>query len=282
MKQYKKGLVSKRKEEQKVEGQKVEQQKGERIVRLASAFAFLLAALAILRGVMLRVPGSITVSSSVNGQLLPISSVETEKKQVALTFDAVEGNGDTAKILETLKKHDVHATFFLSGGWVEAYPEDVKALLGAGHDLGNGSESYKSMPQLTGEQCMAEIEQVHIKVQELTGYDMFLFRPPYGDYDNQVVSSAAKCGYYSILWDVDSLDWKDYGTESILNNVLKSENLQNGSIIRCHSGAKYTAEALEKLIGGLEKQGYEIVPVSQLIYKEKYHLNGKGRQMGDK
>ena len=70
-----------------------------------------------MRGVMLRLPGSITVSSSVNGQLLPISSVETEKKQVALTFDAVEGNGDTAQILETLKRHDVHATFFLTGGW---------------------------------------------------------------------------------------------------------------------------------------------------------------------
>jgi len=81
---------------------------------------------------------------------------------------------------------------------------------------------------------------------------------------------------------VDSLDWKDYGIESILNNVLKSGNLQNGSIIRCQNGAKYTADALEKLIDGLEKQGYEIVPVSQLIYKEKYHLDREGRQMGNK
>ncbi|MDE7014504.1 MAG: polysaccharide deacetylase family protein, partial [Kineothrix sp.] len=275
MKRYRKEIVPKKKEEQAGEGNK-----GERIIKWASAFIFLLAALAIMRGVMLRLPGSITVSSSVNGRLLPISSVETEKKQVALTFDAVDGNEDTEIILETLKKHDVHATFFMTGGWVEAYPDDVKALLNAGHDLGNGSESHRSMPQLTGEQCMDEIQQVHTKVQELTGYDMFLFRPPYGDYDNQVVSSAAKCGYYSILWDVDSLDWKDYGTESILNNVLKSKNLQNGSIIRCHSGAKYTSQALEKLIDGLEKQGYEIVPVSQLIYKEKYHLNGEGRQMG--
>ena len=264
------------------EGQAGEENRSERIAKWASAFVFLLAALAIMRGVMLRLPGSITVSSSVNGKLLPISSVETEKKQVALTFDAVEGNGDTAQILETLKRHDVHATFFLTGGWVEAYPDEVKALLNAGHDLGNGSDSHRSMPQLTAEQCMEEIQQAHTKVQELTGYDMFLFRPPYGDYDNQVISSAAQSGYYSILWDVDSLDWKDYGIESILNNVLKSGNLQNGSIIRCQNGAKYTADALEKLIDGLEKQGYEIVPVSQLIYKEKYHLDREGRQMGNK
>ena len=75
---------------------------------------------------------------------------------------------------------------------------------------------------------------------------------------------------------MDSLDWKDYGVDAILNNVLKSGDLKNGSIIRCHNGAKYTAQALERLITGLEEQGYEIVPVSRLIYRERYHLNGLG------
>lgn len=157
----------------------------------------------------------------------------------------------------------------------------VITLTQAGHDLGNVSESHRHMPQLTDEECIEEIEQAHTRVQELTGYEMFLFRPPYGDYDNHVIRSAAKCGYFSVCWDVDSLDWKDYGVDSILNNVLKSGNLRNGSIIRCHNGAKYTVQALESLIAGLEEQEYEIVPVSQLIYREKYHLNSDGRQIKD-
>lgn len=250
----------------------------EKITKIAGIAVFILAAFAIVRGAAVVLPASVTVSSSVNGKLLPISSVETDKKEVALSFEATYGNGDISGILKTLKKYDIQATFFMTGGWVENYPEDVKAILSAGHDLGNIGESHKHMAQLTKEECMEEIEQAHTRVQALTGYEMFLFRPPYGDYDNGVISSAAKCGYYSVCWDVDSLDWKDYGVDAILNNVLKNDNLRNGSIIRCHNGAKYTAQALEKLIQGLEEQGYAIVPVSQLIYREKYHLNGEGRQ----
>lgn len=243
------------------------------------AAVFVFAALAIIRGAAAALPGSITVSSSVNGRELPIYCVETDKKQVALTFDAAWGNGDTARILEILKKNDIQVTFFMTGGWVEKYPDDVKAILNAGHDLGNHSENHKNMTQLSDEQCQEEIKKVHTRVQELTGYEMELFRPPYGDYDNHVISNAGKCGYYSIQWDVDSLDWKDYGVDSILKNVLQNEHLGNGSIILCHNGAKYTADALERLITGLKKQGYEIVPVSRLIYKEKYHMNSEGRQI---
>lgn len=263
------------------EGQSKEEYRNLLLVKGAGAVVFVMAALAIIKGAAAVLPGSVTVSSSVNGKLLPISSVETDKKEVALSFEATYGNGDISSILKILKKHNIQATFFLTGEWVENYPEDVKAILGAGHDLGSVGESHKHMPQLTAEECLEEIKQAHTKVQELTGYEMFLFRPPYGDYDNRVISSAAKCGYYSICWDVDSLDWKDYGVDAILANVLKNGNLRNGSIIRCHNGAKYTAQALEKLIAGLEEQGYGIVPVSELIYKEKYHLNGEGRQMKD-
>ncbi len=263
------------------EGQSKEDYRNLLVTKGAGILAFVLAALALVRGAAAVLPGSVAVTSSVNGKLLPISSVETDKKEVALSFEAVYGNGDISSILKTLKKHNIQATFFLSGGWVENYPDDVKTILSAGHDLGSIGESHKHMPQLTAEECLEEIEQAHTKVQELTGYEMFLFRPPYGDYDNRVISSAAKCGYYSVCWDVDSLDWKDYGVDAILNNVLKSGDLKNGSIIRCHNGAKYTAQALERLITGLEEQGYEIVPVSRLIYRERYHLNGEGRQVKD-
>ena len=161
---------------------------------------------------------------------------------------------------------------------MESYPDDVKAILADGHDLGNHSENHKNMSQLSDEEKKEELMEVHTKVQELTGYEMFLFRPPYGDYDNAVVNVAKDCGYFTIQWDVDSLDWKDYGVDSILNTVLNHKHLGNGSIILCHNGAKYTAQALEKLIIGLKEKGFTFVTMSELIYKDNYEIDVEGRQ----
>lgn len=165
--------------------------------------------------------------------------------------------------------------------WVESYPEDVRAILEAGHDLGNHSENHKNMSELSDEEKKEEIMSVHQKVQEITGYEMFLFRPPYGDYDNELIEVLKDCEYYPIQWDVDSLDWKNEGVEELLKTVTEHKNLGNGSIILCHNGAEYTAEALDSLINELEAQGYEIVPVSELIYRDHYHLNVQGRQISD-
>lgn len=239
----------------------------------------MLTAFAVLRGVLVTVKANVSVSNSVNGRELPVYCVETKEPEIALTFDAAWGNEDTKKILEILKKHDVHVTFFMTGGWVESYPDDVKAILAAGHDLGNHSENHKNMSQLSDEEKKEELMKVHTRVQELTGYEMFLFRPPYGDYDNAVVKTAEENGYFTIQWDVDSLDWKDYGADSIIKTVTEHKHLGNGSIILCHNGAKYTAQALDSLITGLKEKGYRLVPVSELIYREKYHMNHEGRQI---
>ena len=227
------------------------------------------------------ISGYVTVSSNVNGRELPIYSVETKEKKVALSFDAAWGNDDTQKILEILKKHGLHVTFFMTGGWVEKYPEDVKAIQAAGHDLGNHSENHKNMAQLSVEEQKTEIMTVHEKVKQLTGVDMQLFRPPYGEYNDNLVLTAKDCGYFPVEWSVDSLDWKDYGENSILDMGLKNKELRNGAIILCHNGAKYTPDALEQLIIGLEDKGYQIVPVSQLIYKDNYHMDVTGRQIKD-
>ena len=223
----------------------------------------------------------ISVSNTVNGRELPIYCVQTDKPQIAISFDAAWGNEDTQRILEILKKNDVKATFFMTGGWVESYPDDVRAIYADGHDLGNHSQNHKNMSQLSDEECKQELLSVHEKVKELTGYEMFLFRPPYGDYDNHVITNARSIGYYSIQWDVDSLDWKDYGTTSIINTVTRHKHLGNGSIILCHNGAKYTAEALDSLIQELKAQGYTFVPLSELIYRDHYHLDQEGRQIPD-
>lgn len=222
-----------------------------------------------------------TMDNNVNGRELPIYCVDTEEKKVALSFDAAWGNEDTEELLAILEAHDLHVTFFMTGGWVESYPEDVKAILAAGHDLGNHSENHKNMSELSDEEKKEEIMSVHRKVKEITGYDMFLFRPPYGDYDNALIDVLKDCEYYAIQWDVDSLDWKNEGVDAILDTVMEHKNLGNGSIILCHNGGEYTAEALDTLINELEAQGYEIVPISELIYPDHYHMNVQGRQISD-
>lgn len=222
---------------------------------------------------------SLPVSSRVGERELPIYCVDTAEKQIALSFDAAWGNEDTAQILEILKKHDIRVTFFMTGGWVEKYPEDVKKIAAAGHDLGNHSENHKNMSQLSQTECRQELMNVHEKVRKLTGIEMELFRPPYGDYNNQVILTAMECGYYPIQWSVDSLDWKDYGVESIIRTVTEHKALENGAIILCHNGAKYTAQALDTLITTLKGKGYRFVPISELIFRENYHMDGTGKQI---
>lgn len=261
------------------EGQSGEEYAKQRMILGLKYGIFALTAFAVLRGLILTAGSNIRVSNSVNGRELPIYCVETKEPKIALTFDAAWGNEDTQKILEVLKKHDVHVTFFMTGGWVENYPDDVKAILAAGHDLGNHSENHKNMSQLSDAEKKEELMKVHDKVRTLTGYEMFLFRPPYGDYDNAVVNVAKDCGYYTIQWDVDSLDWKDYGVDSVIKTVTEHKHLGNGSIILCHNGAKYTAQALDTLITKLKEKGYTFVPVSELIYRDGYHMNVEGRQI---
>lgn len=227
------------------------------------------------------VPKAVTAmsaSSQSEGRELPIYSVDTTEKKVGLSFDAAWGNEDTQEILDILAKHDVHVTFFMTGGWIESYPEDVKKIAEAGHDLGNHSENHKQMSTLSAEQCTEEIMKPHEKVKELTGIEMELFRPPYGDYNNTLVSSVRNAGYHCIQWSVDSLDWKDYGVENIVDTVVNHKNLDNGAIILMHNGATYTSEALEAVITGLQEKGYEIVPISELIYKENYYMDHTGKQ----
>ena len=170
----------------------------------------------------------------------------------------------------------MHVTFFMTGGWVDTYPDDVKALYKAGHELGNHSQNHKQMSTISAAECEDEITKVHNKVKKLTGYDMKVFRPPYGDYNDVLIESAEKCGYHAIQWDVDSLDWKNYGVEPIVNTVLNHKSLRNGSIILMHNGAKYTAQALPKVIEGLQEKGFQIVPISKLIYKDNYHMEPDG------
>lgn len=225
------------------------------------------------------IPSAVTVTNLSTKNDLPIYSVNLEEPKVSLSFDAAWTNEDTSEILKVLDRYKVKATFFMTGEWVEKYPKEVKAIAKAGHDLGNHSENHKQMTELPKTECEEEIMMAHNRVKELTGIEMKLFRAPYGDYNNTVVGTARECGYYTIQWNIDSYDWKDYGVDNILDRTVDNRKLGNGSILLMHVGTMYTAEALEKIIVGLQEKGYEIVPVSQLIYTGEYKVDQMGRQM---
>lgn len=227
------------------------------------------------------IPKVVSVTNFSDINKLPIYSVDMKDNKVAISFD-VAGNEDTGEILEILALHNVKATFFMTGDWIERYPEEVKAMAVAGHDLGNHSEHHKHMSQLSLKECKEEIISVHNKVKKLTGIEMNLFRAPYGDYNETLIDATKELGYHCIQWNIASNDWKDYGVKSIIDTVLYNEQLNSGSIIQCHTGSKYIEDALDGLILGLREKGYEIVPVSELIYPSNYYMNKEGKQFKKK
>lgn len=166
----------------------------------------------------------------------------------------------------------------MCGYWVDDFPEEVKKIAADGHDLGNHSATHPHMSQLSKEEIKNELQKTHDKVKLLTNVDMNLFRPPFGEYDNKVIEGAEEKGYYTVQWDVDSLDWKEHGVESEINQVLNHKHLGNGSIILFHNDAKYTPQALDTIIKGLKEKGYEIVPISELIKKDSFYMDHEGRQ----
>jgi len=211
-------------------------------------------------------------------RMLPIYSVDIPDPRISITFDAAWGADDTDTILQILADNNVRSTFFLCGYWVERYPDEVRKLVAGGHDVGNHGNTHAHGAQLSLEQNKAEIQGAHDKIRAITGLNASLFRPPYGEYNNTVISAAEALGYFTIQWDVDSHDWMNRGPEYQINRVLNHPDLQNGSIILFHNGARYTPQTLGTIIQGLRSKGFELVPISELIHTENFRLDHTGRQ----
>lgn len=208
---------------------------------------------------------------------LPIYSVDTEEKRIAISFDAAWGNEYTKDILDILDKYNIKSTFFLVGFWVDKYPDDVKEIYDRGHDIGNHSANHPYMTKLSEEQILAELNITGNKIEEITGEKPILFRPPFGDYNDRLIQLCKENGYYVIQWDVDSLDWKEIGAQPVVDRVIR--NIDNGSIVLFHNNASYIKEYLPIVIERIQDEGYKIVPVSQLIYKDDYYMDHTGRQI---
>lgn len=213
---------------------------------------------------------------------LPIYCVEKaeDDKVVALSFDAAWGNEDTGQLIEIMDKYNVKTTFFVVGSWVDKYPESVKQLSDAGHEIMNHSNSHPHMTQLDVEKMKEEAMKCDEKIKAITGVKPNLFRAPYGDYNDKVVQAMRETGHFTIQWDVDSLDWKNLTSDEICKRV--TTKVKPGSIVLFHNAALNTPEALSVIIECLQKEGYKIVPVSEIIIKENFTVDSTGKQIPDK
>ncbi len=217
------------------------------------------------------------VGATATKRELPIYCVERDNKCVSLTFDAAWGNEDTQQLIDILARYNVKATFFVVGMWVDKFPESVKALSDAGHEVMNHSNKHEHFSKLTADEIAASITTCNDKVAAVTGVVPTLFRAPFGEYDDHVIRTVASMGMYTIQWDVDSLDWKDLSAGEITSRV--TSKVQPGSIVLFHNAALHTPEALPAIIEYLVANGYSIVPVSELILKENYEIDHTGRQI---
>lgn len=193
-------------------------------------------------------------------------TIDPNKPMVALTFDDGPSPAATNRILDTLEKYGVVATFFDVGYRVERYPEVTKRERALGCEIGSHSYDHKDFKTLSAAQIKADHAKTNAVFEKTIGKTPTLFRPPYGNYNETVRLNSP---YSLVLWSVDTLDWKSRNAQSILSSISSEGNL-DGKVILMHGIYDSTAKAVEQLVPSLLEQGYQLVTVSELI---QYHLN---------
>lgn len=228
----------------------------------------------------LNVNNNTVETSAVSSKLLPIYNVETSENKVAFTMNCAWNADDIDKILEVLKNNNVKITFFLVGDWVDKYPESVKKISDAGHDIGTHSNTHPHVNNLSYEENVKEIEESNKRIEKITGKKTNVYRPPYGEYNDTVIKAASDNGYYTIQWSLDTLDYTGLTGEEMWNRL--DAKIKKGDIILTHNGTDHTLDSLDMLIKNIKGKGLEIVPISELIYKDNYTINSNGTQIKNK
>lgn len=211
---------------------------------------------------------------------LPIYSVETTDKRMCLTFDVNWGDDKTEEILDILDKYDVKATFYIIGLWCDDYPERVKEIYDRGHEIGNHSNRHPDFTKISKEGIMKDLNIANAKIMDITGEMPKTFRFPSGAYNDLAVDTVEGMGLKCIQWDVDSVDWKALGEEIEYQKVISKA--REGSILLFHSDGKYTPQNLSRIIEKYQSEGYDFMKISEMIYRDNYHLNHEGRQIINK
>lgn len=234
----------------------------------------------VLVAVLLSVSINGTTSAQVyfgySTRKVPIYNVETEEKQVAISFDAAWGADKTQGIIDILEEFDCSATFFLVGFWVDDYTDMVKAIDDAGLEIGTHSNTHPDMVKLDKATMKSELETSISKIKAVTGKDVSLFRAPFGSYNNDLLDTAESLNLKTIQWDVDSLDWKGLSASEIANRVLG--RVKNGSIILMHNNSDNVLDGLRLILNKLKIQGYKVTSISELIYQDDYTIDRNGVQ----
>lgn len=182
---------------------------------------------------------------------------DEDSRTIRLTFDQGYENGYTARILDTLKAHNVKATFFVLDDYARRNPELVKRMIDEGHTVGNHSVTHRSMPELSAEECRSEVTELHKYIKDEFGYEMTEFRPPMGEYSELSLAVTRDCGYSTLLWSFAYADWNP-DAQPKPDEALKKLTgaLHNGAVYLLHSVSKTNAEILAMFIDEAEKQGY--------------------------
>lgn len=212
-----------------------------------------------------------------NQKLLPIYNVETQEKRVAFTMNCAWNADDIDNILETLKNNNTKITFFMVGDWIEKFPETVKKINEAGHEIASHSDTHPHVNNLSYEKNIEELEKSNEKIQKITGSKTKIYRAPYGEYNNTVIKAAEDSGYKTIQWNLDTLDYTGLTGEEMWKRLDKK--IKPGDIILSHNGTKHTAESLDMLIKNIKAKGLEVVTISNLIYQDNYTINNNGTQI---
>ncbi len=217
-----------------------------------------------------------SINANTTQRFLPIYSVETNEKKVAITFDAAWSDADTAELISILRKHNARATFFCVGDYVRKYPEAVKAFYDNNHEIGNHSNTHKIYTEISADEIKQELFECNKEIENIIGIEPVICRAPSGAYNNSCIEIAENMGMKTIQWDIDSRDWKKLPVNEMYENIISNTN--NGSIILFHNGIENTPKTLDLVLGELKKCGYKFVTVSDLIYKENYEIDSNGKQ----
>lgn len=210
---------------------------------------------------------------------LPIYSVSRTDNKIAITFDCAWGNSNTDSILAELKEAGAKATFFVTGEFCDNYPEDVKKMYDAGHEIGNHTDTHPHMEGINVNDLIKDVRECSRKIKMITGEEPKTFRAPYGEYSDKVVSTVEGMGLKMIQWSVDSIDWKEPDADTIIKRI--EEGTVSGSILLFHNDLKNTEEALPTMLTGLKQKGFSSVKVSDLVYYDSYHIDNNGMQIYD-
>lgn len=210
---------------------------------------------------------------------VPIYAVSRADNHIAVTFDCAWGNSNTDLLLSLLKDANATATFFVTGEFCDKYPEDVRKMYQAGHEIGNHSDLHPHIEGININDLIEDTRECSRKIKMITGEEPKIYRAPYGEYDDNTVSTIEGMGMKMIQWSVDSIDWQEPNADTIIERVVSKT--ESGSILLFHNDLENTAQALPDVLTKLKQKGFTFVKVSDLVYFDSYHIDGSGVQIYD-